>query len=567
MIKRRGDGTPNFALLLGAGASISSGVKPTKKMIDEWRQQQYRNSKSSEAYDDWLNKQKWYMTPDEYATLFELTFDEPAQRRIYIEDCVKNASPFWGYIYLANIVANNFFNVIFTPNFDDLMNEACFVYADCKPVVCAHDSAVNGIRVTTKRPKIIKLHGDFLYDNIKNTIKETDTLEKNMREKLSAFAMEYGLVVVGYGGNDRSIMDTLEILLRSGGYFPHGIYWCLKKGSKVSGILDRFLSREKVYVVEIDDFGSFMAELHNGLGIMLPMGIMFPYESITSRLNRFILVEDKLTNKIIRRDISRIVMQIKKFEGSLSETLPPHLSPVPYAFLGMRELDVGDINQGIVYIKKAIAQIGEDTHLLFYILGKSYRITNQMDELPPILTKSKKISTSFDEKSRLLNLMKIINPAESLIILDEMEELMTEKNEEEIFHNSRASVFLLLKKYDDALKESALGLSVNPDEPGIKCSRLLALKGLNRVPEAKKYGKEILDSLTDKHEVINFGDYIRAVVYGVLDDKPKMLTYLETCLKNQRFLYAFIVLSEPDFSDFRTDSDFKALMKRMLESK
>ena len=107
--------------------------------------------------------------------------DEPSQRRIYIENIVKNAKPSWGYIYLANIISSACVNVVFTPNFDDLLNEACFTYTDTKPVVCAHDSAVSGIRVSSNRPKIIKLHGDYLYDSLKNTVEETTSLEKNMR--------------------------------------------------------------------------------------------------------------------------------------------------------------------------------------------------------------------------------------------------------------------------------------------------------------------------------------------------------------------------------------------------
>ena len=180
LIARRNNSTPNFALLIGAGASATSGIRLASQMIDEWRHQLYAQSKSAEPFEKWLQKQSWYGDEEEYGILFEKVCDQPSQRRIYIEECVKNSTPSWGYIYLASLISNRYFNVIFTPNFDDLLNEACFLYTGCKPIVCAHDSAVAGIRVTSNRPKILKLHGDFLYDSIKNTIKETDVLEKNM---------------------------------------------------------------------------------------------------------------------------------------------------------------------------------------------------------------------------------------------------------------------------------------------------------------------------------------------------------------------------------------------------
>jgi hypothetical protein len=104
-----------------------------------------------------LKEQDWYQNDEEYSILFEMVYDKRSQRRIYIEDCVKDAKPSWGYIYLSNLIAHKYFNIVFTPNFDDLLNEACFLYADLRPIVCAHDSAVADVRLTSARPKIIKL--------------------------------------------------------------------------------------------------------------------------------------------------------------------------------------------------------------------------------------------------------------------------------------------------------------------------------------------------------------------------------------------------------------------------
>ncbi len=247
LISKRNNNTPNFALFIGAGASASSGIKAASQMITEWRRQLYEQSKSNETFEKWLKKQDWYEDEEEYSILFEKIYDQRSLRRVYIEECVKDAKPSWGYIYLANIIAHNHFNVIFTTNFDDLLNEACFLYADLRPIVCAHDSAVADIRVTSARPKVIKLHGDFLYDSIKNTVRETETLEKNMRDKFMQFAREYGLVVIGYGGNDRSVMDILDTILKSEGYFPNGLYWCKQKGDKASKKLERLMRRDNAY--------------------------------------------------------------------------------------------------------------------------------------------------------------------------------------------------------------------------------------------------------------------------------------------------------------------------------
>ena len=189
LIANRNGRTPNFSLLLGAGASSTSSVQTAGEMIVEWRRMLFFRSESDLDYERWLEVQEWYNHEDEYSLLFESIYDQPAQRRVRIEECVSDSHPSWGYVYLTNLLAERFFDVVFTTNFDDLINEACYLYSDgVRPIVAAHDSAIQGIRVTSGRPKIIKLHGDFLYDNIKNTLTELETLEANTKRKLHQFA-------------------------------------------------------------------------------------------------------------------------------------------------------------------------------------------------------------------------------------------------------------------------------------------------------------------------------------------------------------------------------------------
>lgn len=277
LIITRNQEIPNFALLLGSGASINSGVRTAREMIDAWRIQLYERSRAKANFERWLRRQSWYESDDEYSLLFELVCDQPSQRRVYIEKCLKNAHPSWEYVYLTNLIKNDYFDVVLTTNFDDLISEACFLYSEeLRPIVCAHDSAISGIRVRSKRPKIIKLHGDFLYDNIKNTVRELETLEENMKRKIMQFAQEYGLVVVGYSGRDRSVMDVLEMLVRSEEYLKQGIYWCVREGGEIGGRLRYLLRKDRVYLVEIPGFDEFMAYINDRAELELPAPVADP---------------------------------------------------------------------------------------------------------------------------------------------------------------------------------------------------------------------------------------------------------------------------------------------------
>ena len=287
LIVTRNDDVPNFSLLLGSGASTTSNVKTAQDMIDEWRSILFRRSGDGVDFERWIVHKHWYRHEDEYSLLFEEIYDQPSQRRVYIEECVKYAHPGWGYVYLTDLLSKRLFDVIFTTNFDDLLNEACYLYSeDLRPIVAAHDSAIQGIRVTAKRPKIIKLHGDFLYDNIKNTLAELETLETNTKRKLAQFAKEYGLVVLGYSGRDRSVMDNIELLLREDDNLRQGVYWCHRRGDSISGRLQSLLRRDRVYLVEIDGFDQFTAELHKAAGLAVPRAVAEPFEIAKDRVRR-----------------------------------------------------------------------------------------------------------------------------------------------------------------------------------------------------------------------------------------------------------------------------------------
>lgn len=102
IIKTTTDHHPNFTLLLGAGASVTSGIKPASTMIEVWRKQHFEHyGDKTKSEKEHFQQYHWYGTSEEYAHLFEALYDQPSQRREYVESCVDTAFPSWGYIYLV----------------------------------------------------------------------------------------------------------------------------------------------------------------------------------------------------------------------------------------------------------------------------------------------------------------------------------------------------------------------------------------------------------------------------------------------------------------------------------
>ncbi len=369
------DHHPNFVLFLGAGASMTSGVPTGSKLIESWREQyldvvSIPSDSSKEDARAELESQPWFGTSEEYSRLFEWLFDQPSQRREYIESKLVDAHPSWGYIYLVNLLKNDIFNAVFTTNFDDLINEACYQFSSStRPLVCAHDSSIRYVRLTSKRPKIIKIHGDFLFDNIKNTISELETLEENTKDKFRQFASEFGFIFIGYSGSDKSVMDSLQALSRSPDSFPHGIYWCVRNENEISQQVKDLARHGKLTIIKIDGFDEFCADLHEGLGLVIQDELRDPYSCVAKRLNTLLdsarIPESKL-HPLIKRDMSQLATNIKETfdvkaesKGRTSSETEESKSrarkmPIPsYLLAQVAERD-GKFDEALRYAKKAL---------------------------------------------------------------------------------------------------------------------------------------------------------------------------------------------------------------------
>lgn len=273
-----------YTLFLGAGASVSSGVPTAYGMVEGWKKiiqeeiddiNAENDSKSKVSLNQILLKIKQLgNTTKEYPALFGYIFQQSEERQMHIEELLENIRPGWGYFYLGGLIQAKRFNRVLTTNFDDLLNDALTHYYDNRPIVCAFDSAVSSIRIASQRPKIIKLHGDYLYDNMKNVEAELRRLDENMEYKLREMCKDFGLIVVGYNGEDESIMAPLREMIRKPGYLKMGLHWCLHlpdyKDDEISlnhPVISNELRnlirnhRDKVHLYAVNSFDELMEKI------------------------------------------------------------------------------------------------------------------------------------------------------------------------------------------------------------------------------------------------------------------------------------------------------------------
>ncbi len=241
---------PRYALFLGAGASKSSGIPTAENLIRQWQRRIFLDEKGlstwrpshQPAFEEWKNhhfqdwRREWEGTygrhPGTYSFLFEYAYPDTEARQGFIEKICSGAEPGPGYIYLASLALAGIFQTFLTTNFDELIHDTLFRYGGLKPMVSAFDSQVSSVRLQSPRPKIIKLHGDFLYANLKTVGSEVSRLDRNMEEKFERTGENYGLIVVGYGGQDQSIMAPIRAMLHRQDRLKHGLHWCVYRDKK-----------------------------------------------------------------------------------------------------------------------------------------------------------------------------------------------------------------------------------------------------------------------------------------------------------------------------------------------
>ena len=353
-----------FSLFLGAGASRSSGVLLASEMTREWRELAFREqSQTGELFQAWCDRQPWYGSPTEYSELFESLYPDQRARQKYVEPKIEAAFPGWGYLYLANIVRSGHFNLIFTTNFDDLVNEALTRFLGYNAVVCAADSEVATINAITARAKVIKLHGDYLFKSLKNTISELASLQDNMARKFEEFARQCGMVVLGYSGADESIMSPLNKLLAQPDTFPNGIYWGIHDPAAARPkALQRLAAThpKRVRLFRCEDFDVFMARLHHELGLSAPMTIIEPLKLARRSFDRLLeqTTPEQRANATIREHVEHLTQQLGGPIAQVAE------ADVLDLFEAEIAVGVRDYKTALQRIERYVARHEGDAHAL-----------------------------------------------------------------------------------------------------------------------------------------------------------------------------------------------------------
>jgi NAD-dependent SIR2 family protein deacetylase len=271
-----------IAFFLGAGSSVQAGIPSGSDLVWEFKKEIYctatgtsfekfkdlQSSSNRSLLQDYFDAEqsnpKQY-DPDEYSHYFEKCYSSSTTREQFIRNLVKNIKPSLGHICLGDLIIIGMVKNIWTTNFDELI-EAGIKQLDpaysFRVLSSANKNSVN-ISADADFLNIYKLHGDYRYDKIKNTLDEVKSLETVMNSKFEASLMQGGLIILGYSGCDESIMSILERNVLKAEFLPNGLIWLRRKNSELPLRTMKLMEivsekNENSGIVDIDGFDEFM---------------------------------------------------------------------------------------------------------------------------------------------------------------------------------------------------------------------------------------------------------------------------------------------------------------------
>lgn len=123
-----------YAFLIGAGTSRPKPAEiPTGgELTDIWRKECYELVEPDEEVDEWIATKEETMADDqtEYGFWFEERHPTRGQRRKRIQELVEDAEPTLGHILLATMMNEGYVPNVLTPNFDDLLFDAFYLFLE-----------------------------------------------------------------------------------------------------------------------------------------------------------------------------------------------------------------------------------------------------------------------------------------------------------------------------------------------------------------------------------------------------------------------------------------------------
>lgn len=268
----------SFAFILGSGASVRSGIPSGQSMADTWIRELHRRSNhADQTFEDWvvsdgpgiegLSKDN---IAEHYPEIFERRFrgDRDAGYAC-LEALMDGKEPSLGYSLLAEIMKDTRHKVVVTTNFDNLVADALAIHAHKPPLVVGHEALTGFIRPSQRRPLVAKIHRDLFLEP-RSDVDGVSKLAQGWQDALGKLFQSNTPIVIGYGGNDGSLMGLLKKM--PPGTIVGRMFWCFRPDSPPNATVRQIVAQHHGILVPIAGFDEFMLQLTDSLVAEFDLG-------------------------------------------------------------------------------------------------------------------------------------------------------------------------------------------------------------------------------------------------------------------------------------------------------
>lgn len=209
-----------YALLLGSGISRNAHI-PTGWEVESQLIEQIAATKGIHGEKDW---HQWYEEQYErttsYSDLLEQMVGTPTERvrlmQHFFEPTDEERELGWklptkAHKAIAQLIKDGYVKVVVTTNFDRLLENA-LEEIGIHPQVIRNESDWNTTTpiIHSKEPTIVKINGDYLDCQFRNTSEELDTYPELLTTKLRNIFGDFGLITCGWSAKwDKGLVDII----------------------------------------------------------------------------------------------------------------------------------------------------------------------------------------------------------------------------------------------------------------------------------------------------------------------------------------------------------------------
>ncbi len=250
-----------YALLLGSGISSSANIPTGWAVIEDIiRKLACVTGKDCESDPAAWFKAKFGQEPT-YGQLLERVGNSRAERSSLLKKYFEpndeerergEKQPTPAHKAIAQLAKSQVVRVILTTNFDRLMERA-LESEGVSPIVISTPDGIEGAPPLVHSPcTLIKLHGDYLDLQTKNTPAELSVYDERINSLLDRIFDEYGLIICGWSGDwDEALRNAIERRKNR----RYSTWWtCKDQPSEKAKTLIELCQAEMIHIQGADEF-------------------------------------------------------------------------------------------------------------------------------------------------------------------------------------------------------------------------------------------------------------------------------------------------------------------------